>query len=229
MRVINQACSSFAADPKRRRRLPPPPPREIRLCLSEAKQKLIQDLWFSRITHSLLALHICFASDEATHQGRMGAAFSFCFSFFSSLLFLSLPLFVFLCSHITTFYRLLVWSSSSGKKYKTKAQQKKPPTRRPKASHHVAAKTQRSLTSPAHPAWFFFFFPIIIPNLSAVSTPATPDHYATLKINRKITVERKASQSKTPLCVKCILQRVRRRRIKPGVKKEGKKETENWI
>lgn len=144
MRAINQACSSFAADPKRRRRRA----KYDSVCLSEAKQKLIQDLWFSRITHSLLTLHICFAFDEATHQGRTGAAAFFFFpvvSFPSALCFLS--------SHRdTTFYRLLVWRSGSEKEKKKK---KEYPAGL-KASHHVARKTPCSIPPPPTRDLFYF-------------------------------------------------------------------------
>lgn len=124
VRAINQACSSFAADPKRRRR------RRAKydsVCLSEAKQKLIQDLWFSRITHSLLTLHICFAFDEATHQGRTGAAAFFFFpvvSFPSALCFLS--------SHRDTSQHSTV-CSSGGAALKKKKKKKKGIPRRPKS------------------------------------------------------------------------------------------------
>lgn len=163
VRAINQACSSFAADPKRCRR------RRAKcdsVCLSEAKQKLIQDLWFSRITHSLLTLHICFAFDEATHQGRTGAAaffFPCCFFPFRSLFSFLTP------RHITTLYRLLVWRSGSEKEKKKK---KEYPAGL-KASHHVARKIP---PPPPNPGSFLFFEIPIFPPSPLQRLPTTARH-----------------------------------------------------
>lgn len=176
MRAINQACSSFATDPKRRlcrcrrrRRA-----KYDSVCLSEAKQKLIQDLWFSRITHSLLTLHICFVFDEATHQGRTGTA-AFFFFFFCCFPFRSLFSFLTL-RHITTFYRLLVWRNGSEEKKKEKKKPEYPAGL--KASHHVATKTQRSIPSPpTRELFFFFFFEIpIFPPSPLQRLPTTARH-----------------------------------------------------
>lgn len=143
-----------------------------------------------------------------------------CCLLFSLRCFFPIRLFVFLFAHRDTSQRCTVCSYGGTA---LKKQNKNRTPRWPKSI--LSCRYKNTAFPPIPPPTRDHFF--IIPNSLVVSTPATLDINATLKINRKITVKQKKSQSKTQFSVKCILQRVQRRWIKPGVKK--RKETENWI
>lgn len=177
MRAINQACSSFAADPKRRRcRCHRRHCRAKYDCLSVRGKAEINSgsLVQPDYTFAVNASHLLCVRRGNT-SGTDGRC---CFLFFFSFLLFSLPLFVFF-PHTETHHNILPSARRLRRRKKEKKKTEYPAGL--KASHHVATKTQRSIpsTTPSPPTrdLFFFFFEIpIFPPSPLQRLPTTARH-----------------------------------------------------